>query len=224
MPKSQIIEHDFRQGPWWPGRTFDFAWSVEVLEHIGRQHMKNYLPIFHKAAIIWVTHAMQGGYHHVETHEDWWWINRYTLQGFIYSEDLTKRMRRMAGQWKNVDGFNSQHLWHSGLAFLNPKVGSLYEHAHLFGGPGCFTSKDRSFPCGTTPGPNMDGRAAQGRTDEDTLPGRFLPRFNTPTKWDNDIAVQMRPKGVHGCKSDYDFPTSHDGCADVEGKSLKPRP
>jgi 2-polyprenyl-3-methyl-5-hydroxy-6-metoxy-1,4-benzoquinol methylase len=72
LPRDRIVQHDFALGPWWPHKTFDLAWSVEVLEHVGRHHMRNYMATFHKAAIIFVTFAGQGGWHHVEVHrEDW---------------------------------------------------------------------------------------------------------------------------------------------------------
>ena len=63
-----MIEHDFTRGPWWPAETYDAAWSVEFLEHVGRQYMENYLSIFHKCALIFVTASGWGGWHHVEIH------------------------------------------------------------------------------------------------------------------------------------------------------------
>lgn len=33
-PDTQMVEHDFARGPWWPGRTFDAVWCVEFLEHV----------------------------------------------------------------------------------------------------------------------------------------------------------------------------------------------
>lgn len=202
MPQDRIIEHDFSLGPYWPEKTYDLAWSVELLEHIGRQYMKNYFPILHKAAMIWVTHANTGGHHHVEVHPDIWWINRFELQGFVHSPSLTKVFRKVAQDSKG-DGFNAQHLWTSGLAFLNPKVASRPEHQHLMGDPGCFTQSDRSFPCGTKNG--------QGRTVADTLPTRFQPAFRTPTKWDDDLAKAYVLEGAV-CNRSYPFPTWHDGC------------
>lgn len=209
LPAERIVEHDFSLGPWWPEKTYDLAWCVEVLEHIGRQNMRNYLPVFHRSAIIMVTHAMTGGHHHVETHEDEWWIDRLEMQGFVYSPRLTKTFRNRATTSKE-DGFNAQHLWNTNLVFLNPKVASKYEHAHLMGDPGCFTQDARSFPCGTTPGDNPTKRNEQGRSESDTLPARFLPAFVTPTKWDDKLAKAYVPPDA-ACQH-YPFPTLHDGC------------
>ena len=66
LPAEKVVEHDFSRGQWWPEETYDALWSVEFLEHVGRQYMHNYLPIFHKAALHFVTASGWGGWHHVE--------------------------------------------------------------------------------------------------------------------------------------------------------------
>ena len=55
LPGRVIREHDFTRGPWLPDETFDVAWSVEFVEHVGRQYMPNYFPIFKKSALIMVS-------------------------------------------------------------------------------------------------------------------------------------------------------------------------
>lgn len=66
LPAERIVEHDFSLGPWWPNETYDAVWSVEFIEHVGRHHMENYLPIFHKSALIFISGSGFGGWHHVE--------------------------------------------------------------------------------------------------------------------------------------------------------------
>lgn len=66
LPPDRVVEHDFSLGPWWPKDTYDVAWSVEFIEHVGRHHMENYLPIFHKSALIFISGSGFGGWHHVE--------------------------------------------------------------------------------------------------------------------------------------------------------------
>ena len=83
LPKDRIVAHDFSLGPYWPEKTYDMAWCVEVLEHVARPYMKNYQTIFHKAAIIVASHSVWGGHHHVEVHPDWWWVVRMELAGFM---------------------------------------------------------------------------------------------------------------------------------------------
>jgi hypothetical protein len=57
-PATQMVEHDFARGPWWPTKTYDAVWSVEFLEHVGRNFQQNYLPVFRSAAIIFATHSV----------------------------------------------------------------------------------------------------------------------------------------------------------------------
>ena len=33
-PDTQMVEHDFSRGPWWPKQTYDAVWCVEFLEHV----------------------------------------------------------------------------------------------------------------------------------------------------------------------------------------------
>jgi 2-polyprenyl-3-methyl-5-hydroxy-6-metoxy-1,4-benzoquinol methylase len=55
LPKEKIVHHDVYMGPWWPDRTYDMLWSVELLEHIGRHKMDNYLPIMQRSGILFLT-------------------------------------------------------------------------------------------------------------------------------------------------------------------------
>jgi 2-polyprenyl-3-methyl-5-hydroxy-6-metoxy-1,4-benzoquinol methylase len=61
-PVSQVVEHDFSLGPYWPGKTYDALWCVEFLEHVGRNYQYNYIQAFRKAALIFVSHSIWGGW------------------------------------------------------------------------------------------------------------------------------------------------------------------
>jgi hypothetical protein len=61
-PAKQVVEHDFSRGPYWPGKTYDAVWSVEFLEHVGRNFQHNYITAFRKAALIFVTYSTWGGW------------------------------------------------------------------------------------------------------------------------------------------------------------------
>jgi hypothetical protein len=63
-PATQVVEHDFARGPWWPNDTYDAVWCVEFLEHISRQYHYNYITTFRKAAMIFATSSRWGGWHH----------------------------------------------------------------------------------------------------------------------------------------------------------------
>jgi len=39
LPRERIVPHDFAQGPYWPEKTYDLAWCIEVLEHVARPFM-----------------------------------------------------------------------------------------------------------------------------------------------------------------------------------------
>ena len=137
MPKDRIVEHDFSLGPWWPSSTYDAVWSVEFVEHVGRQYMDNYMPIFKKAALVFVTSSGTGGWHHVEVHEKWWWRGRMAAEGFIFLNDLTKQVRAHPGA-KIHQNESGMHIVHGMDVFVNPRVASLPQHKHLFGGKGCY--------------------------------------------------------------------------------------
>jgi hypothetical protein len=40
LPSNVVVEHDFSRGPWWPEKTYDAAWSIEFLEHVGESRME----------------------------------------------------------------------------------------------------------------------------------------------------------------------------------------
>lgn len=174
LPPEMIVEHDFSRGPWWPEETYDAAWSVEFLEHVGRPYMLNYMPIFKKSALIFVTSSGFGGWHHVEVHAHWWWRARFEAQGFIFSQELTDLARKFASDGvhrnpKLPDG-QAQHLIHGLRVFINPEVASLPQHHHLIGGGGCYDDSVDN---------NNGGLECTG---PDELPGDYLPLLNC--KWE----------------------------------------
>lgn len=61
-PEKHVVEHDFSRGPYWPAKTYDAVWSVEFLEHVGRNFHYNYVQIFRKSALIFVSHSQWGGW------------------------------------------------------------------------------------------------------------------------------------------------------------------
>jgi hypothetical protein len=160
-PATQMVEHDFSRGPWWPEKTYDAAWAVEFLEHVNLQYHYNYITAFRKAALIFVSTSRWGGWHHVEVHDDEWWINKYELYGLRYSAKLTARVREWAKQESSnataiaPDGnrYNAQHIWLTMKVFTNPVVASLPQHAHLFPELGCYGGRENGKiihrECGT---------------------------------------------------------------------------
>lgn len=198
-PQRQIVEHDFSRGPWWPPHTVDAVWSVEFLEHVGRNFHHNYLPAFRKAALLFVTHSQWGGFHHVEVHNERWWLSKFEAYGFRYSADLTSMVRRIGlkEQMKKIpsmtgEPYNAQHLWNKLIVFINPAVAALPEHVHLFAEHGCYHNRSGDNighrECGT------GGRAGKG---ESVLPKSFYPLTLTDDMdkaWEDLIKKNIKQK------------------------------
>lgn len=149
-PANQVVEHDFSRGPWWPRDTFDAVWAVEFLEHVNVQYHFNYIAAMRKAALLFVSSSRWGGWHHVEVHQDDWWIRKYELYGFRYDDTLTQQVREWATEESrdvnattapNAKPWNAQHVWLSMKVFVNPAVAALPAHAHLFPENGCFQGR-----------------------------------------------------------------------------------
>lgn len=145
LPTDRVVEHDFTRGPWWPARTFDALWSVEFLEHVGRQYIRNYLPVMRRSALLFVTCSNNGGWHHVEVRESWWWRGRFEAAGFLYSQDLTTLVRNAAAA-TSARG-SGLRIVKRMMVFINPAVASLFEHEHLFSGDGCLFNQFRGVSC-----------------------------------------------------------------------------
>lgn len=169
LPRELIVQHDYSKGPWWPEETFDVAWGVEFLEHVGRQHAQNYWPTFKRAALVFVTWSRWGGHHHVEVHNDWWWKARMAAQGFVFSPELTRMVKGLAR--RTYGGLRASHLVEMHV-FINPPIAQLPQHAHLVGNVGCFGKG----PCGD--------RVPCACTGADTLPEQFRPVWNETSPLD----------------------------------------
>ena len=52
----------------WPEKTYDLLWSVELLEHIGRHKIHNYLPMLRRCGILFMTHSTVSWLAHIRTH------------------------------------------------------------------------------------------------------------------------------------------------------------
>lgn len=169
LPQEFIVEHDFTRGIWYPNKSYDAVWSVEFLEHVGRQYILNYMPVFQQAALIFVTSSFSGGWHHVEVHESWWWITLFTMHGFVYSEILTHRIRNTAAATSRQG--HGLRILRRMMVFVNPAVASRPQHSHLlFGEHGCIYESEMKIPCSP--------RFNWYDENIDSIPGRFQPLLN----------------------------------------------
>jgi len=171
---------------------------------VGRNLQKNYLTAFRKAALIFVSHSNWGGHHHVEVHDENYWVTKFTMFGFVYSEDLTKKVRAQAyseqnkGVAPNGGNWDAQHIWLTMKVFINPAVAALPQHAHLLAEPDCFRKRGNgqrfNRECGevTT---DSDPVVAAGAALESKLPTEFhaLPiTADQDDKWFQHVKSKVK--------------------------------
>lgn len=205
-PSKVVVEHDFSRGPWWPEKTYDAVWCVEFIEHIGRNLQRNYITAFRKAAFIFVSHSTWGGYHHVEVHDGLYWIQKMTMYGFVYSEELTESVNKVAlaekytGTAPNGMLLNAQHIWLNLKVFINPAVASLPQHAHLLAQSGCYLKRDEK-------GTRINRECGEGDNEqarlETVLPDEFKALKMTE-KMDNDwfehVKARVKDRSEEGAE------------------------
>lgn len=167
---------------------------------VGRNYRNNYIEVFRKAAFIFATASNWGGHHHVEVHDEEWWITKFSMLGFVHSKELTAKLRAAAHNERGAGGFapngmelNAQHIWLNMKVFINPAVASLPQHAHLLAEPGCFLKRENGHrlnrECGT-------GNKKAEET-ETVLPEEFRALNLLPAqddKWFNHIKARVTQK------------------------------
>jgi hypothetical protein len=192
LPKHLIVEHDYARGIWFPSKTYDALWCVEFLEHVGRKYMANYIPTFRRAALVFITSSHNGGWHHVETHETWWWITKLEMYGFVYSDSLTLHIKNSAAA-TSVNGYGLRII-NRMMVFINPSVASLPQHKHLlFGRHGCLFDQYEYVPC--------DEKFKWYNPEVDLVPNEFRPLLNCnfiPKVNKNIQSTKANISEVHG--------------------------
>jgi SAM-dependent methyltransferase len=115
VPGCTVL-HDFADGPFIPGRSYDLIWSCEFLEHVNEEYVPSILTTFAAARVIFLTHAFpkQRGHHHVNCRPSSYWISLLEKAGFECSVDLSLEARTVT----LADAGNINHFARSGLVFL----------------------------------------------------------------------------------------------------------
>ena len=156
------------------------------------------MPTFRKAALIIATHSEWGGHHHVEVHDDDYWIEKFSMFGFIHSPKLTETVRKIAMDEKytgfapNGVKLNAQHVWLRAQVFINPAVAALPQHAHLLAEPGCYDENENGTvhrECGVNNGEGIS---------ESVLPTSFQALKLTQAQdeaWVKQVKPRVKPKG-----------------------------
>jgi len=99
---TNIVIHDFTNGPAPLDRDFDLGWSVEFLEHVEEKYMPHYMAAFQRCQIVIATAAPPGyaGHHHVNCQTQEYWHNKFDEYGFTYDPVHTEIIRKESSMQK----------------------------------------------------------------------------------------------------------------------------
>ena len=106
--------HDYSKGFFETNLYFDLCWCVEFLEHVDALYADNYFDTFKKCRYVFCTFAPKGkgGYHHVNTQDEAYWIETFEKFDFKYQEEETKAIRASST-------INKNFIRNHGLLFKN---------------------------------------------------------------------------------------------------------
>lgn len=122
VPQKQpnIFCHDFTKGRFGPSphylSEFDLCWCVEFVEHINEEFMPNFLDVFKRARMVFITHAFPGqaGHHHTNCQDASYWKGAMAAIGYRLDELLTAQAKAKAAF--NPSPWN--HFCRSGMCFI----------------------------------------------------------------------------------------------------------
>lgn len=105
---GHFVKHDYTKNPL--ALKAELAWSCEFVEHIEEKYVPNFMKTFSMCNIVAMTYAGpgQGGHHHVNCQPEDYWINVFSLYGFIFDKYLTIFL-------KNLE--SNTHFSERGLVF-----------------------------------------------------------------------------------------------------------
>lgn len=118
---DRVRQIDFVQSLVQPEKKYDLIFSVEFVEHVEEQYMKNYLPCFDSGKYIIMTFAgpNQPGHHHVNCQPKEYWVKTFEDRGFKFDEKYTNVLKEKAklDRMKFCPTFDGNHFEHRGLFF-----------------------------------------------------------------------------------------------------------
>ena len=111
---------DFTTRPFHIGRDFDLAWSVEFLEHVPPQFIRNYMQVFKRAKYIACTASPFSSGRHFNVQHVGYWITRFEQEGFRYAPRVLQTILQNSTM---RDCGNRVNFWAiSGMAFVRHDV------------------------------------------------------------------------------------------------------
>lgn len=101
---DDIVIHDYQAAPYVPDRNFDLAWTVEFVEHIEEQYIRNFIATMDKCKYVIMTHAFpnQPGWHHVNCQTTEYWAHVMNAFGFsvdVYNTNEIRKASTMAARY-----------------------------------------------------------------------------------------------------------------------------
>ena len=101
--ENDFYLHDYTKGLFDINLKFDLCWCVEFLEHVEEKYIKNYFDTFKKCKYVFCTYAPRGkgGYHHVNTQDEIYWINKFNEFNFRFEGNKSKLIRQSSTISKN---------------------------------------------------------------------------------------------------------------------------
>lgn len=93
--RSNIIEHDYRTGPFVPAMELDLGWCAGFVEQIEERFMGNFMASFRACHHVCLTHAEAGELNaeNVNAQPTAYWIKKMDEYGFDYDAAETARLR-----------------------------------------------------------------------------------------------------------------------------------
>lgn len=92
---NDIVIHDYQAAPYVPEKSYDLAWTVEFVEHIEEQYIRNFVATMDKCKYVLMTHAFPGqpGHHHVNCQTTEYWAHIMNAFGYSILIDETNAIR-----------------------------------------------------------------------------------------------------------------------------------
>lgn len=107
---GKLIQKDLTTGPYL-NTSVDLVWTCEVGEHIEELCVDYFLQTLSKCCTKVLAFSAapvgNGGYHHVNCRDEWWWIDELENCGFTYKKDLTAKARSLCpvAQGRTADNY-----------------------------------------------------------------------------------------------------------------------
>ncbi len=112
--ENDFYLHDYSKGFFETNLNFDLCWCVEFLEHVDASYTDNYFDTFKKCKYVFCTFAPKGkgGYHHVNTQDEAYWIETFEKFNFKFQAEETNAIRASST-------INKNFIRNHGLLFKN---------------------------------------------------------------------------------------------------------